>query len=253
MSLFAIGDLHLHFQSELKAASQLYDRVWKGHEKRFKKICDKTIKGVSDPDPDTLVLAGDHSWGRDLAECEEDFRYISELPGKKILLRGNHDMFWNAKKTEQLNTLYEGRLLFLQNNFYTYRDYALVGTKGFSFEGPFYLNYSGKIIGWDEEAEKKAVRLVKREAERLRISFEAAKAAGYSKYIMFLHYPPTNILETASVFTDMAEEYGAEQVIYAHSHGSSRFYDSILGDYHGIRYSLVSGDFLNWHPLRVLE
>ncbi|MCR4655358.1 MAG: metallophosphoesterase [Lachnospiraceae bacterium] len=255
MSLFAIGDLHLHFQSELKAPNQMHDRVWKGHEKRFKKICLRLIRGKSqtEDEQDTLVLVGDHSWGKNLSECEEDFRYIAELPGRKILSRGNHDMFWDAKKTERLNSLFEGRLLFLQNNFYVYKDYALVGTKGFAFEGPFYLDYNGRIIGWDEEAEKQSVKLVKREADRLRISFEAAKNAGYRKYIMFLHYPPTSILEENSIFTNMAEEYGAEQVIYAHSHGSSQHYDSILGDYHGIRYRLVSGDYLNWHPLKILD
>ncbi len=249
MSLFAIGDLHLHFQSELKAPNQLHDRVWKNHEKKFKKICGKLINDNTD----TLVLVGDHSWGKDLSECEEDLSYISALPGRKILTRGNHDMFWDVKKTEQLNTLFSGQLSFLQNNFYEYEDYAIVGTKGITFEGPFYLDFSGRIIGWDEEAEKQAVKLAKRESERLRISFEAAKGAGYRKYIMFLHYPPTSILEEKSVFTDLAEEYGAEQVVYAHSHGSSRYFDSILGDYHGIRYSLVSGDFLNWHPLKILD
>ena len=92
----------------------------------------------------------------------------------------------------------------------------------------------------------------KRELARLRVSFEAAKADGYRKYVMFLHYPPTNILEDDSGFTFMAEEYGAEQVIYAHSHGESRFHDSILGEKNGVQYSLASGDYLNWVPMRVL-
>ena len=70
---------------------------------------------------------------------------------------------------------------------------------------------------------------------------------------MFLHYPPTNILEERSAFTDMAEEYGAEQVIYAHCHGETRFHDSILGLKNGIRYSLVSGDYLRWQPLKILD
>ena len=107
--------------------------------------------------------------------------------------------------------------------------------------------------GWDEDAEVHAKKLVERELQRLRKSFELARADGYRKYVMFLHYPPTNILEERSGFTDLAEEYGAEQVIYAHCHGESRFYDSIKGDFHGIRYSLVSGDFLRWHPLKVLD
>ena len=70
---------------------------------------------------------------------------------------------------------------------------------------------------------------------------------------MFLHYPPTSILEDESVFTRMAEEYHAEQVVYAHSHGESRFYDSVLGQKNGVEYKLVSGDFLQWKPVKLLD
>ena len=248
MSLYAIGDLHLHFQSPLKARAQMKERVWKNHEEKFKRNCARLITG-----DDTLVLVGDHSWGRSLDECEEDFRYIADLPGRKILTRGNHDMFWDAAKTEALNERFAGRLSFLQANFFSYRDYALVGTKGYTFEGPFYINSRGKIVGWDEEAEEHAKRLVERELVRLRASFEAARADGYRKYIMFLHYPPTNILEDGSGFTEMAEEYGVEQVIYAHCHGEARFHDSIEGEKNGVLYSLASGDYLRWQPMRVLD
>ena len=110
----------------------------------------------------------------------------------------------------------------------------------------------GQIVGWDETAEEHARKIVAREEKRLRESFEAARADGYRKYIMFLHYPPTSIIEERSVFTDMAEEYGAEQVIYAHSHGESRFHDSIHGAYHGVEYHLASGDYLRWNPIKVL-
>ena len=247
MSLYAIGDLHLHFQTNRVPGGQLKDRVWKGHEEKFRKNCLRMIG-----DGDTLVLVGDHSWGRTLEECEEDFRFLTELPGRKILLRGNHDMFWDANKTARLNERFAGKLLFLQDNAFSYQDYALVGTKGFTFEGPFYLNARGRIIGWDEEKEAHAKKLVERELARLRTSFEAAKADGYRKYILFLHYPPTNILEEESGFTAMAEEYGAEQVIYAHSHGESRFHDSILGEKNGVQYRLVSGDYLKWVPAQLL-
>ncbi len=247
MALYAIGDLHLHFQSVLKAKAQLKDPLWKDHERRFRDNCEKLIT-----DEDMLVLIGDHSWGKNLSECEQDFDYIRSLPGRKILTRGNHDMFWDAKKNEQLNERYQPRLTFLQDSYATYQDYAIVGTKGFTFEGPFYIDSRGRIVGWDEEAEEHAKKLVSRELERLRKSFELAKADGYRKYVMFLHYPPTNILEERSGFTDMAEEYGAEQVIYAHCHGESRFHDSILGEYRGRMYRLVSGDYLKWKPVRVL-
>ncbi|MGN1382920.1 MAG: metallophosphoesterase [Eubacterium sp.] len=248
MALYAIGDLHLHYGSELKAPGQLHDPVWKNHEEKFRKNCVHMIK----PE-DTLVLIGDHSWGRNLEASRPDLAYISSLPGRKILTRGNHDMFWEAKKTQKLNELFSPALRFLQDSYETYQDYALVGTKGYTFEGPFYLDRRGRITGWDEAEEAHAKKLVARELTRLRHSFELAKEDGYTKFIMFLHYPPTNILETRSGFTDMAEEYGAEQVIYAHCHGEARFHDSIQGVFRGRTYHLASGDFLRWRPLKVLE
>ena len=189
MGLYAIGDLHLHFQSDLKVRDQLHGKAWKNHEGIFKEISQKLLH-----EKDTLVLAGDHSWGKNLSQCEEDLEYICNLPGRKILLRGNHDMFWDAKKTQQLQDLYRGRLEFLQNNYYSYGEYALVGTKGYAFEGPFYLARYGHICGWDEEEAVRAEKLVGREISRLRASFEMAKEAGFSKFIMFLHYLPTNVL-----------------------------------------------------------
>ena len=248
MSLYAIGDLHLHFQTPLQARAQQTERVWRNHEEKLRRNCASLLA----PE-DTLVLAGDHSWGRDLDECAEDFAYIEALPGRKILLRGNHDMFWDANKTARLNEQFAGRLAFLQGNFYAYRDYALVGTKGHCFEGPFRIDRRGRIADWDEKAAERSKKLVERELQRLRASFEAAREAGYRKYIVFLHYPPTSILEEESGFTRMAEEYGAEQLIYAHSHGEARFHDSIQGEKNGVLYRLVSGDYLNWRPQKLLD
>ncbi len=105
----------------------------------FRNYCGEMIR----PE-DTLVLVGDHSWGKNLDECEKDLQYIMALLGRKILLRGNHDMFWDAKKTRALNERFAGKLFFLQNNYFPYGEYAIVGTKGFTFEGPFYLNRRGR-------------------------------------------------------------------------------------------------------------
>ena len=245
MALYALGDLHLSFQAD--KSMDVFGKVWKNHERKIEKYVNRMVK----PE-DTLVLTGDHSWGRKLEECEADLNFIQGLPGRKILLRGNHDMFWDAKKTNRLNELFSGRLFFLQNNFYAYQDYALVGTKGYTFEGPFYLDRRGRVIGWDEEREAQAKKLVSREIERLRVSFDLAKKAGYRKFVMFLHYPPTNILEETSPFTEIAREYGAEAVVYSHCHGEQRFGDSIQGNIRGIRYMLVSGDYLEFCPALVL-
>ena len=90
MSLWAIGDLHLHFQTERLSKAQLRERVWRNNEEKVRKACAMLIQ----PE-DTLVLVGDHSWGRILAECEQDLQFIADLPGHKVLLRGTHDMFWD--------------------------------------------------------------------------------------------------------------------------------------------------------------
>ena len=232
MALYAIGDLHLMFGREVDVPMQKA-KLWLNHETYLKENAESMIT-----DDDTLVLCGDHSWGRNLAECMPDLDYILSLPGKKIMLRGNHDMFWDVKATKKLNEKFAGKLFFLQNNFAVYQDYALVGTKGYTYEGL--------------DSPEHAANLVAREAERLKGSLEQAKQAGYTKFIIFLHYPPTNIMERNSIFTKLAEDYGAEQVVYAHCHGEARFHDSIRGKKRGIRYSLVSGECLRWKPLRIL-
>lgn len=231
MALYAMGDFHLSFSTD--KSMNLFGNVWKNHENKIKKYCNRFLKPT-----DTIVITGDHSWGRNLEESKEDLRFIEELPGRKVLLRGNHDMFWNAKKTRQLNAQFDGRLEFLQNNFYAYGEYALVGTKGYCYEGKDSIEHFLKIRD--------------REVTRLRDSFEQAKTAGYQKYLMFLHYPPTSIGEQESPFTLMAEEYGAEQVIYSHCHGLERFDDSFKGTVNGIEYHLVSGDFLKFKAKKII-
>ncbi len=293
MALYALGDLHLSFGTD-KPMDQ-FGKVWVHHEEKIRKNWENTVR-----EEDTIVLAGDISWGKNERELEPDFDFLMSLPGRKILLRGNHDMFWNVKKTKRLNDKYQGRLFFLQNNFSSYREYALVGTKGYCFEN---LDSFGHFQLIQE-----------RELERLRVSFEAAKEAGYQKFLVFLHYPPTSAIwppteelcrligvsrreerriraaEEAclrrhggvdmggnpvfdlsrlpadrqrqlgavteflrSPFTDLAEEYGASSVIYAHCHGKARFHDSLSGLVRGIRYQLVSGDFMDFQPYLVMN
>lgn len=232
MSLFAIGDLHLAFSVD--KPMDVFGSLWKNHVKKIEKYWHKKVK-----EEDTIVITGDHSWGKNLTQCEKDLDFIANLPGRKILLRGNHDMFWDAKKTNQLNDLYAGRLMFLQNNFYNYKDYALVGTKGYCYEG--------------KDSYEHFEKLRDREMERLRVSLEMAKEQGYQKYIIFLHYPPTSIGEMESPFTKLAEEYRAEQVIYSHCHGEERYQDSFLGEVNGIEYRLVSSDYLRFKPECIIK
>ena len=232
MALYAIGDFHLSISVD--KPMEIFGDVWKDHVKKIEKNWKKKVR-----ESDTIVITGDHSWGRNLEECKEDLEFIMKLPGRKILLRGNHDMFWDAKKTERLNEQFEGKLSFLQNNYFTYKEYALVGTKGYAYEG--------------KDSPEHFQKLIDREAGRLRESFEKAKKDGYEKFLMFLHYPPTSIGEEESIFTKIAEEYNAEQVIYSHCHGQDRYQDSFIGEVNGICYHLVSGDYLKFKPMKILD
>ena len=238
MSLYAIGDLHLHYGTDRFPDLQKTDPDWVGHEEKVKRNCARLIRTE-----DTFVLVGDHTWGKSPAERRPDFEFIEALPGRKILTRGNHDMFWEAKRTDALRQRYEemygGDLEFLQGSFAVWNDYALVATKGYTYEGL--------------DTPEHAAKLVRRELVRLKAGLDEAKAAGFDKIIVFLHYPPTNILERESGFTQMAEDYGVSQVVYAHCHGRARFHDSIRGMFHGVRYSLVSGDSLDWCPKKIVD
>ncbi len=248
MALYALGDLHLSFSNPEKSRDK-FGPVWINHEEKARKNITAVVK-----DEDTLVLTGDHSWAKDVKEAEKDLEFIQSLPGKKILLRGNHDRFWDSHQTNRLNELFAGKLFFLQNNFYTYKDYALCGTKGFTFEGPFYVDKkNNRIVGFDKAQEAHSQKLINREAMRLKRSLDRAVKAGYEKFIVFLHYPPTNIRQKDSVFTKIAEDYHVSQVIYSHCHGEDRFHDSIMGRHNGILYSLVSGDYLDFMPIKVLD
>ena len=144
MSLYAIGDFHLSFT--VNKPMDVFDKRWKNHVVKIEKYWKKRVT-----ENDTVVITGDHSWGRDLAECQADLDFIMALPGRKILLRGNHDMFWDAGRTKRLNEKYNGRLFFLQNNFYSYGNTALVGTKGYCYEGKDsseHFEKAGKSGSW---------------------------------------------------------------------------------------------------------
>ena len=232
MALYAMGDFHLSFYVD--RPMEKLGSVWKNHVEKIEKNWRKIVR-----DTDTAVITGDHSWGRKMAECERDLDFIASLPGRKILVRGNHDCFWDAGKTGKLNEMYQGRLSFLQNNFYAYGEYALVGTKGYCYDG--------------RDSYEHFEKLCRRETGRLQVSFQRAVEEGYRKFIVFLHYPPTSIGEQESCFTRMAEEYGAEKVVYSHCHGEERFDDSFKGEVNGIEYRLVSGDYLRFKPDRILD
>ena len=206
---------------------------WKNHDI---KIRENWLRNVTRED--IVVIPGDISWGLKQTDSGEDFRWIHELPGTKLLFKGNHDLWWTTLK--KLNSMYED-MIFLQNSYYAAGDIAVCGTRGW--------NIPQTASAWTEHDEK----IYLRELGRLRMSLEAAKKDGFSRIIAALHYPPIEKRQTRTGFTDILEEFGVEEVVYGHIHGSLAHRFSFNGVCRGIRYRLVSCDYLNFVPICIAQ
>lgn len=227
MALYAISDLHLAHNSD--KPMDIFGANWKNHDQKIKENWINLIK----PE-DTVLIAGDISWAMKPSDSMEDLNWIDELPGKKIISKGNHDYWWGS--ISKLNSLYENTK-FLQNNFYIYEDYAICGTRGWICPG------SDKFTDKDK-------KIFSRELIRLRLSLESAKKAGFNKIIVMIHYPPTNEKFEESDFIKMFKEFGVEKVIYGHLHGNA-LGRVINGERDGIEYIMTSCDFINFIPYRI--
>lgn len=228
MALFAISDLHLALSGD--KPMDVFGQHWNMHDEKIK---NNWIKNISEKD--TVLIAGDISWSMTLNEGLSDLQWIHELPGKKIISKGNHDYWWGS--INKLNSYYED-LSFIQNNFFTYEDYAICGTRGWICPG-------GNNFNAHDE------KIYKRELIRLRLSLDSALQAGYNKFIVMLHYPPTNDKFQPSGFTEICNEYGVDRVIYGHLHGPFNY--RILNEaLDGVEYTITSCDFLNFNPIKLM-
>lgn len=229
MALYAISDLHLALSGD--KPMDVFGERWYKHDEKIKENWIKNV--LAD---DTVLIAGDISWAMKMGESSAELEWIHNLPGKKILIRGNHDYWWQS--ITKLNSLYED-MNFIQNNFFVYQDYALCGTRGWNCpSGDNYTDHDEKIYS--------------RELIRLRLSLDAAVKCGYSKIIVMIHYPPTNEKFQESAFTAMFKEYNVEKVVYGHIHGPALQYRVLEGIVEGIEYILTSCDYIDFNPVKIL-
>ncbi|MDU2673203.1 MAG: metallophosphoesterase [Clostridium sp.] len=228
MALYAISDLHLAFNVD--KPMDIFGERWLNHDEKIKKNWESKIN-----EEDTVLIAGDISWSMRAEDSKYDLDWIDKLPGKKIISKGNHDYWWQS--ISKLNKMYENTK-FIQNNFYSYEDYAICGTRGWtSPDNDKFTQHDRKIYD--------------RELIRLRLSLDMAKNAGYSKFIVMVHYPPTNENYDETEFTKVFKAYGVEKVIYGHLHGPSNF--KIKNDtVDGVEYINTSCDFINFDPIKLL-
>lgn len=229
MALYAISDLHLALSGD--KPMDIFGEHWSKHDEKIKENWISKIK-----EEDTVLIAGDISWAMKSDESEEDLKWIESLPGRKIISKGNHDYWWGS--ISKLNSMFSNTK-FLQNNFYEYGDYAICGTRGWICPG------GDKFTAHDE-------KIYNRESIRLKLSLDEAKKKGFSKFIVMLHYPPTNERFEESEFTKICSEYRVEKVVYGHLHG--KCLNRVLeGEFNGVNYIMTSADFLDFNPKKIME
>ena len=183
-----------------------------------------------------MVLAGDISWGMKLEETLTDFRFIDSLPGKKLLLKGNHDYWWSTKRKMdaylQENGLASIQILF--NNAYRVGEYAVCGTRGWFLENDT----------------PEDVKVLNREVGRLKLSLEEALKLG-GEPVVFLHYPPYYRGVECPEIMDVLLEYGIKKCYYGHIHGKKNFRLAFEGVYKGVDFRLISCDKVGFMPVLV--
>ena len=229
MALYAMGDLHLSLNSD--KSMDIFGDDWHDYVNRiregFAPLCDD----------DVTVLCGDLSWGMSLEESLLDFQFINALPGKKILLKGNHDYWWNTASKMKRFFAENGldTMEILHNNCLFYGDIALCGTRGWFYE----LDNQGTH---DE-------KVLLREVGRLETSL---KAAGDREKLCFLHYPPLYQGYQCPEILTVLEKYPVELCCYGHLHGPV-IRRRQEGKYGNTEFSLISGDYLGFVPKKVCE
>ncbi len=225
MSLYAISDLHLSLSSD--KPMDVF-RGWENYVERLKANWTRLIK-----DTDTVVIPGDISWALKLTETKEDFAFLDSLPGKKIILKGNHDLWWSTSKklTEFLEENGFSTISFVFNNAIVVEDKAVCGTRGWFYDLPP-----------DD-------KVVKREAGRLETSILAAEKTGKTP-VVFLHYPPVYNEWVCEEIFSVIKKHGIKTVWHGHIHGSG--FNNAKKEYDGVNLRLLSADCIDFCPVPIL-
>ncbi len=223
MSIFAIGDTHLTFSTD--KPMDIF-RGWTDYVERLEKNW-RAVVG----EEDTVVIPGDISWAMSLEQAKKDFAFLHSLPGKKLIMKGNHDYWWTTKKKMDTFLAENGfdSLSILHNNAFRVGDFTVCGSRG-----------------WFFDAENSDSKVLLREAGRLDMSLSEGKKLG-GELIVFLHYPPVMTNVCCNEMMAVLKKHGIERCYYGHLHGESTL-KAVRETVDGIKFSLVSADFLEFCP-----
>lgn len=223
MAIYAISDLHFDYSKE--KPMDIFGDNWVEHEAKIFKSWKEQVK-----EDDLVLIPGDISWALKLDQAKKDLIRIDKLPGRKIMSKGNHDLWWESKR--KLNALSLKTIDFLQNEHYIYRDVAITGTRGWS---------SKDSDEFDEHDEK----IFKRELNRLDLSLSSIKT-NVSRKIAMVHYPPFNFKDSSpNEFVDLMKEHDVDICLYGHLHAEGHKF-VVEGNIDGIEFHCVSSDYINF-------
>lgn len=227
MHIYAIGDLHLSGEPASKPM-EVFGEHWRNHKEKVAANWQNTVTAQ-----DTVIVCGDISWAMTLEEAAQDLDWLAQLPGRKLLLRGNHDYWWSS--LSQLRACLPENMHAVQNDAFDAGECVFCGTRGWT-------------IPLGQNAAAQDEKLYRREALRLEMSLkDAARIANGRPIFAMMHYPPL-LPETArqgTEFTRLLSEYGVKRCVYGHLHGQS-VQRGFSGSYRGVRYDLVSCDALGF-------
>ncbi|HZS47044.1 MAG TPA: metallophosphoesterase [Blastocatellia bacterium] len=230
MRVFAIGDPHLsHFKPK---PMDIFGENWRDHDKQI--MNNWNAIGTDD---DILILAGDLSWAMKLEEFLPDLEYISALKGRKILIKGNHDLWWSS--ASKVRRVLPPGVDILDHDSIVINGIAFVGTRGWTIP---------ERESFNEEEDRK---IYEREVGRLGLAFDSLKGKSYDHLTAIIHYPPTNQNGDETAFTKIIEEHGTEICVYGHLH-SNHIPTGFNGQRGSTRYKLVSADSVNFTPYQIL-
>ena len=237
MAVYAIGDLHLSFNDN--KPMDIFGENWKNHYEKIKKNWLNKINSN-----DTVLLPGDFSWAINLEGTQKDFEFLNKLPGKKVLINGNHDYWWTTlqKMNEFLEKIEIKNVYFLKNNAVEIDNSIFVGTRGWAFNDT-------------EESKKMYNRETIRLENSIKYAYKNFENIENKEIICMMHYPPItkNMIEKSenSIYLEVMKNYNIHKCIYGHLHGESHK-EAIEGQVYGIDLKLVSSDFIDFDPIRVL-
>ena len=230
MKIWGISDLHLSLSTD--KPMDIFGDHWRDHAEKMAKSWDVVVS-----DDDVVLCPGDLSWAMRLDDAKADLDWIGARPGLKILVKGNHDLWWSS--ISKVRSFIPGSCIALQNDCYDIGSFVVAGSRLWTAPGAFdYTDHDEKIY--------------LREIERLRLSLDRAKAMAQGRPILAaVHYPPFTARKENTRFADLLEEYGVEICVYGHLHGERSFRYAFEGHRNGVLYMMISCDYLNFKPRQI--